>query len=348
MPVLGVALFAMVEQPPQAPSATARMQRTLRERARAEHQKSGDSAGWSSLQESIKEVGELLRNPNFVLLCGGFAVGTGTIWAVLILEQQLISPCGCATQPSPTQPRPRGAEPAMSSSAAPRRRYSDAFAGALGAALLGAGVVAAFAVAFVMESTKAYLPLQKADSVLALVAMCCIFLAARPDNGAALFAAWVFLGVAVQPMMPITLEHAAEITYPVGADSSTALVFVCANTFGTLLVLAVTPLLALPRSADCSSVWTPAAGLVCSLMAVGTALMLSIGQDYRRQAAEKGVLKSGSGRLLQADDEEASPKYGAVLVGPAGGAAPQPSGPTQRITAANSGAARGAAAGASS
>ena len=39
----------------------------------------------------LKELG---GNYNFMLLWGGFALGTGTVWAVLIVEQQLITPCG--------------------------------------------------------------------------------------------------------------------------------------------------------------------------------------------------------------------------------------------------------------
>lgn len=71
-------------------------------------------------------MAQLLRNRNFMLLMSGFSIAMGAVWALLMVESQLIQPCG----------------------------YSDEFAGFCGACLLGTGVVAAFALSYVMETTK--------------------------------------------------------------------------------------------------------------------------------------------------------------------------------------------------
>lgn len=104
--------------------------------------------------------------------------------------------------------------------------YSDEFAGVLGAALLGTGVVCAFGLSSVMERTKEYVILQKGNLVLYAFAVAAVYGDNRPNNRAGLLTSWCFLGAVLQPLMPLTLEHAAEISFPCSADSSTALLLV--------------------------------------------------------------------------------------------------------------------------
>jgi hypothetical protein len=178
---------------------------------------------------------------------------------VLILESQLVTPCG----------------------------YSDATAGVAGAVLLGAGIAAAFAVGGVMEATKAYVALQRAVMAAAVAGTAALLAATRPGHRTALIAAYAALGCALQPLMPLTLEHAAEMTFPLGADVSTSVLFVFANLAATLLVALLGPLLALPASAQCTTVFTPAAALVLALMAAGLAVTCAVRKDYRRSGAER-------------------------------------------------------------
>lgn len=112
--VAALAWTFLQQRPPLPPSASAALQWREAEAA-ASSAKNHSAVGSSSLaavQEMLHDAAALLRNPNFCLLASGFAVGTGTVWAVLILEAQLITPCG----------------------------YSDRIAGTAGAALLGTGV----------------------------------------------------------------------------------------------------------------------------------------------------------------------------------------------------------------
>lgn len=123
------------------------------------------------------------------------------MWALLLLEQQIVGPCG----------------------------YSDAFCGALGAALLGVGALAAFAFSPIMERTKAYAPLQKGAMAANAAAAAALFASNRPGRPARLLVAWAFLGAVLEPLLPLTLEHAAELSYPVPADASTAVLIVRAR-----------------------------------------------------------------------------------------------------------------------
>jgi FLVCR family MFS transporter 7 len=107
--VTALAWIYLRQRPPMPPSASAALQ--WREAEAKNHGAIGSSS-LAAVQEMLHDAAALLRNPNFCLLASGFAVGTGTVWAVLILESQLITPCG----------------------------YSDRIAGTAGAALLGTGV----------------------------------------------------------------------------------------------------------------------------------------------------------------------------------------------------------------
>ena len=199
------------ERPPSPPSASAAQQ--WRDAAAAASSAKGNDA----VATLVHDVRQLLSNRNFVFLATGFAVGTGTVWAVLILENQFITPCG----------------------------YSDAIAGAAGAALLATGIMAAFGIGAVMESTKAYLPLQRGVMAAAVVTTALALAAARPGSAALLLFAYCALGSALQPLNPLTLEHAAEMTFPLSPEVSSAVLYMFANTFAFVLVFVLTPLLAL-------------------------------------------------------------------------------------------------------
>ena len=130
--VTAVTLTMLRERPKAAPSAAAAQQ--WRESAELRERKLNGTA------ELLLQMGTLLQNGNFVRLVVGFSIGCGTVWAVLILEAQLLNPCG----------------------------YSNQVAGVAGAALLASGIAAAFALGAVMEATRAYWELQQGIMALAL------------------------------------------------------------------------------------------------------------------------------------------------------------------------------------
>ena len=282
----------LAQRPPSPPSASAALQWAEAEAAAVSAKSHGPGgAGWLAIQTIMHDASMLLSNSNFLLLAAGFSVGSGTVWAVLILEGQLITPCG----------------------------YSDRLAGAAGAALLGTGVMSAFAVGAIMETTKAYVELQRGVMGAALAATAGVLAASTPGHALRLVFAYCALGAALQPLLPLTLEHAAEMTFPVPADVSTSVLFTLANIFSGFLVLALTPLLAEPASKTCTSVFTPASGTVLTFMACGVLLTLLVKRDYRRSSCEHGGGGDGSGRHQESPESPllgevpaASSSYGAI------------------------------------
>jgi MFS family permease len=204
------------------------------------------------------DVRALCRDWNFVLLMCAFSVATGMAWTLLTVEAQIIQPCN----------------------------YSDEVAGSSGAALLGAGILTSFAVGPLLQRTKAYIPIQKADMLLSAAAAVFALFVNKPDNTALVLIAWCVLGATLMPLLPITLETAAEMTFPIPADTSTAVLLITANLIGTALTFILGPLLALPVSANCSSVFTPAAAVILAFMVAGALMVLPVKSVFKRRDAD--------------------------------------------------------------
>lgn len=182
------------------------------------------------------------------------------MWGLLVVEAQIVTPCG----------------------------YSDSTAGASGAVLLFAGVLSSFLVGGLMEATKAYLPLQRGVAGASLLAIVFFAAARRSGNRRLLLLSFAAAGVALQPFMPVTLEHAAEMTFPVGADVSASVLFVLANVWSAILVLITTSQLASSKSLTCDTVLTPFSATLVVGMLVAFALTWALKKDYKRSGVEHG------------------------------------------------------------
>jgi hypothetical protein len=263
--VLCAAVFALTvlfvrDRPDFPPSAAAKGQWEARERQEAEAEaefaelaEAGDLGGptaFSSpaLRTIWRDTSTLFKSRDFNLLNFGFSNATGIGWTLLTVEAQLLTPCG----------------------------YDDAVAGDSGAALLALGVVTAVAAAPIMARTRAYCALQKIVMVFCLAATVFVLAVNRPGRPALVVGAWLLLGAGLQPLLPLTLEHAAEMTYPVPADVSSAVLQTGANVIATVQTFAITPLLGMGGAADCSSVVNPASALVLAFMAVGCLATLPV------------------------------------------------------------------------
>jgi MFS family permease len=200
----------------------------------------------------------LTTHANFVWLCAGFTLATGSAWSLLTLQAQIIQPCG----------------------------YGNSIVGTSGAALLGVGVLASFAIGVWLQRSTAYVITQKLLVIACAAATVGILGVNRPGNAGPIVAMWCLLGAAIQPLMPVSLEHAAEMTYPVSADSSSTVLLVAANVFGCILTLILTVLLAQPSFSNCSSVVNPASGVILTVMLGAAVVTLPVRKEYRRHDAE--------------------------------------------------------------
>lgn len=116
--------FLLRSRPPIAPSASAAKQ--------AEQDDEAHPGFVMTVSRLYTSLLSLLSNPNFVRLIAACAMPYSICLAVLVLEQQLVSPCG----------------------------YSDATAGAAGTVQVGCGLAAALGLGYVMEATRAYARIQ--------------------------------------------------------------------------------------------------------------------------------------------------------------------------------------------
>ena len=256
--VTAVALLSFREAPDLPPSAAAAIQWQQRAEARDAAEASGHSSSEVAMARMWADFRSLWRNTNYMLLLVSFSLVQGGAYALPTLVGQFLEPCG----------------------------YSNLLAGIANAVFMGANALGCFVAAPVVETTRAYLTLQRLFS-LATAAMCLAVLGtARPGHPGAVLAAWAALGFCMGPLTPISFEHAVEMTYPIPANSSNAILNVVSNLVGFIQTVGITPLLTFAVSSQCLSVMTPAAGYTMATATLGAGASMLIWKDYRRQKAE--------------------------------------------------------------
>ena len=255
------------DTPAEAPSAAAAMQWAAR-RAAAAALPAGVSPGGAAVAALRRDLTALARHRNFAVLAAVFSLVAGMTWALPTVEGQLIEPCG----------------------------YSPRLAGGAGAALLGGGVVSCLAAAPLLSpGRRGYTSLQRRLVFAAAAATLLVMAANRPGQPGAVLLAWGALGCAQGPLGPVTLEHAAEMTFPMSADSSSAALFIASNLWSFMQVSVLARLLLSRESRDCSAAATPAAAFVAACMALGVALAAGLREESRRAAAERGDTEASDG-----------------------------------------------------
>lgn len=229
---------------------------------------------WAVLK---RDYGDLLcSNVNFLKLLGGFGVGLGVFNALLALLGQLLAPCG----------------------------YAPSVAGLAGGCMLATGLLSALGAGVALKATGAFVTALRLGIGCASVGMVGFLAALRPGNAPALLAASAVLGIAAVPLLPLTLENAAEATFPTPEDASASLLTSAGKVMGVVFVAALQPLVA---SSTCSTVFTPAAGVVVGAMAVAAMGLLSFQVDYRRTASERSTsstFTAGGGGEGEGEDSE--------------------------------------------
>lgn len=261
-----LALLLLPERPNDPPSASAEQQWAVTDAARATAAAAAGGRSITVAAHALAAVARdtrlLLRDSNFCWLLASFSIAVGMGWSLLTVEGQLITPCG----------------------------YDATVAGNSGAALLGVGMLCSFAVGPLLQRYKRYALSQKLAMAAAAASVAFVLAANRPGSAGLVYAAWCSAGAVLMPLLPLSLEHAAEATFPVSADASSAVLLTGANVVGMCLIFALGPMLQLPASAACSSIITPAAGLVFAFMLVGVILALPLRHVWKRKAAETASL----------------------------------------------------------
>jgi MFS family permease len=260
-------LYICTDRPLMPPSASAATLWATEDESAKKPLPSGVSHARRAMDEVWSQTLTLCGMPNFMWLALSYSLITGVSWAFLTAVGQILEPCG----------------------------YSTYNAGMANAVLMGATVAGCFAAAPMVESTRAYVALQRGFSWASLAGAVAVMATARPSGFAAMLAAWALVGFCVGPLSPITYEHAVEMSFPIPAQTSAAVLIVSSNLLGFMETLGVTLLLKRPASASCSSTLTPAALFVVLMVTLGIVCAHMVQKDYRRQAADEE---------LDADDGE--------------------------------------------
>jgi hypothetical protein len=202
-----------------------------------------------------RDYSALLSSANFRSLTVGFGLGLGLFNGLLTLLGQILSNCG----------------------------YDDDVAGYAGGALLAAGLVSAGFAGVVLEKTRAYVTTLRALICTGIVAICLFLAAQRPAQPGLVLAASAILGAVIIPLLPVSLENAAECSFPVPEEVSSGLLIVVGNYIGIVLIFAMTYSIG---AANCSSIVTPLAGVILGTMCASAFALFLFKKDYKRQLQE--------------------------------------------------------------
>lgn len=211
----------------------------------------------------------LIRDGNFVKLMIGFGIGLGLFNALLTVIEQLLRPCG----------------------------YGSTTAGACGGAVIGAGLVGAAVAGPLMDKTHAYRATLKAG--IALVAGGSVFMLAslQPDQPAMVIASFALTGLAMLPMLPISLQNAVECTYPIPEESSAAMLLLTGQYTGIAFTLVLTRLL---KHEQCHTVFTPTAIFIAGILVFAAVPIALYNGRYKRLEADEDAKQEAL--LLPGDD----------------------------------------------
>lgn len=189
----------------------------------------------------------MLTNFNFVMLLISFALQVGLSWALGSVIGQILQPCG----------------------------YSDELVGKALLITTVAGTIGSFISAYVLYYChRSYFYIYKIMVLLTSIGCLLVFRVNQPGGPFLVLFCWMLYGITCGPLTPVSLELAAEMTYPIPADNSATLLFTMAVSVYFACAVVLTPLLRLQESSTCSAFLSPAALTACaiSLTAILTAL----------------------------------------------------------------------------
>jgi len=213
----------------------------------------------------------MLHNVNFVLLLIAYSFMLGVSWAFMAVVGQMIGPC----------------------------EYDTETVGIAGSSLSFSGVVGSFAIALLLRYTADHMRVQKFVFLATMATAIWCLGVNKPGSIDQVLASWTVFGFFQGPLMPVCLEQAAEIVYPIPANSVAALMFTGLNCVTLALTLGLTPLLLYDDSANCTSIVTPAAALVFFFAIVGAGIALLVKPEFRRMDVAQQGEKTSTATTVQ-------------------------------------------------
>ena len=215
---------------------------------------------WSDSQErlltlSSRDFLKMLSNRHFMMLLLSCSIQVGLSWALGSVIGQIMQPCG----------------------------YPNRLVGQALMITTISGVLGSFCLAmFLRLYHREYFTVFKVLMALTCSGTFLIFGFNQPSNTVLVLLSWVVYGFFSGPLSSIALELAAEMTYPIPADNSAALLFIVATVVYFACAVLLTPLLHLPESVSCSVTLTHASTFVCAFSFAGVLVALPVRATFNR------------------------------------------------------------------
>jgi len=297
--ILVAGLLVLREQPPHPPSVSAAMLRANAARRRASRSRAGDGDGdgtssWSAVGQALALCGHV----NFMVLNMSSALLTGLVMMLATMVGQVLAPCGHGNDVAGSALAALSAASGASVglylwllSRNERRRDASL------ASSPGGGPA--------VSSSRSYVAHQVGWSALCAGGIALTLgaspLGTTPGDTAAVIAAWGVLGLLSGTLLngALTMEHAAEMTFPLPANVSVSVLAVTGSAISFAQVIIGTHLLQAPAVLACKSA-TGFAGFCALCAGAGLLLACLLKPEYRRARAE----------TAQGEDEEGSPRGG--------------------------------------
>jgi len=243
--------FCFVEEPASPPSQAAALQRAERRRSQATLQSRS-----ASLERMLQDYEGLWKDRNFRVLFAAFSIALGGFNCLVTVLEQVVHPAG----------------------------YTFADTSMLGNIYVTGGFITAALAGILLDRTHAYTPVLKIVYIATLITSCNFVLQIRPSNWPMLCISSVLFGAGSVPVLPTTLEVAAEITYPIPGEASTGFLILGGNLTGCFFTYIAASLIQITPSYV--GVITPTSVFMAFAAAVATLLAISFNGPYKRQLAE--------------------------------------------------------------
>ncbi|XP_065186344.1 solute carrier family 49 member A3-like [Sycon ciliatum] len=155
-------------------------------------------------------IAQLFRNKTFLFMMAMWSVSIGNFNVFITLIQQMLCPYG----------------------------YSDKFTGWCGAAMSLTGLVGAAIMSIYLDRTKKFVSTLKFCYVFALLSMTgYIMVSIHPHMNVPVVGFLSMFGFFGYGLLPIFMELAMEVTYPINTGVSAAILWMCGQLMGFILVV---------------------------------------------------------------------------------------------------------------
>ena len=259
--ILGVAWVYVIDEPAQPPSAAAAVQR----RARCKAARDGTQVE-PSLVPLLTALRSLVSHRNFLVLLFSSSLVIQMVYTLVLIMGAMLQPCGITP-------------------------------GTTGIALAGFSICSAVSPFIYLGSimgdgthrSPEYARHQRFWTVAAAVGLAGVVLVHNKDETAVVaVAAWCLLGLlsGVLGNSGLTLEHSAEMTFPLPPNASITLLTIVGNGISFVQVIIATWLVSQPSAASCVMVTSPLTWYVAANGAAGLLLLSALRPEYRRVQAE--------------------------------------------------------------